>query len=234
MFSPTQLWIIVALLPPLSVALLEHHPPAQPTKRQSSTPVTVDMKSPLESPQQQLPVWLMETGDLYQLVNVCINCFLTHVPNLNVTWLIDTGVSYGNPPSGTNAFPGTPSRTTYLGRVTYTCVTGYQISTGVTTANAICRADRTWGPILPVTCSGKSWIIKVVHVIYSPQLMTVVPWATPPMEQWTHPLEPPSWWLLPTPVTLDTLSLELWLEHVRLMECGASLHPPVVLVCLVL
>ncbi len=106
---------------------------------------------------------------------------LLHTPNLQ-RYMINgyTGVSCGDPPSGTNASPGPPSSTTFLGTVLYTCDTGYQISTGVTTADAICRADRTWGP-LP-TCSGKSWIIKVVHVIYSPQLLTVVPWETPPME----------------------------------------------------
>ncbi len=67
LFSPTQLWI-VALLPPLPMDLLEHPTLAQCTKGQSSTPVTVGMKSPMESPQQQLPVWIMETGHLYQLL----------------------------------------------------------------------------------------------------------------------------------------------------------------------
>ena len=75
-------------------------------------------------------------------------CFF-HTPNLQ-RYMI-TGVSCGDPPSGTNPFPGSPSSTTYLGTVTYTCDTGYQISTGVTTATAICMADRSWGP-LP-TCS---------------------------------------------------------------------------------
>ncbi len=56
------------------------------------------------------------------------------------------------------------------------------------------------------------------------QLSTVVLWTPPLMEQWAHPLEPPSWWLLPTPVTLDTLWLEIWLELVKLMECGAPVN----------
>ncbi len=72
---------------------------------------------------------------------------------------------------------------------------------------------------------------NLVHEILI-QLLTVAPSPPPPMEQWTHPLEPPSWWLLPTPVTLDTLWLELWPGLVRLIQYGASLHPPV-LVCLV-
>ncbi len=67
-YSPTQLWI-VAPHPPFWIDLLEH-PPAQPTKGQWPTPVSVGLKSPMESP--WLPVWLVGPGDLYQLVNVCI------------------------------------------------------------------------------------------------------------------------------------------------------------------
>ena len=47
------------------------------------------------------------------------------------------------------------------------------------------------------------------------------------MEQWTHPLEPLTSKELPTPVTLDTLSLEATLELVGLMECGALVNLPV-------
>ena len=71
------------------------------------------------------------------------------------------------PPLGTNASPGTPSSTVYQRTVTYTCVTGYWISTGVTTAMATCMASRMWEPV--PTCTSKLWIITVAYnyVIYS-------------------------------------------------------------------
>ncbi len=47
------------------------------------------------------------------------------------------------------------------------------------------------------------------------------------MEQWTHPLEPLTSKELPTPATLDTLSLESTLKLVGLMECGALVNLPV-------
>ena len=51
-----------------------------------------------------------------------------------------------------NANIGGPTPdTTYQGKVTYTCVSGYWISNGDTTAMASCMANKTWGP-LP-TCS---------------------------------------------------------------------------------
>ena len=113
------------------------------------------MRSPLESPQQRLPVWLMGCGDLYQLVHVCevdtvtdnsycIDCVLTHS-------VVDCG-----PPSIIgNGSPGTPTSTTFGGMVTYTCDTGYEISNGATTATATCMANRMWEPVL--TCSRKSY-----------------------------------------------------------------------------
>ncbi len=110
------------------------------------------MRSPLESP--WLPVWLVGPGDLYQFVHVCevdtvtdnsycIDCVLTHS-------VVDCG-----PPSIGNGSPGTPTRTTYLGTVTYTCDSGYEVSTGVTTAMATCLASGTWDPV--PTCSRKSY-----------------------------------------------------------------------------
>ncbi len=57
---------------------------------------------------------------------------------------MNTGVSCGDPPPGTNVSPGTPSKTTYQGTVTYTCVTGYWISPGVTTVTATCMANTMW------------------------------------------------------------------------------------------
>ncbi len=148
----SQLWI-VAPHHPLPMDLLEH-PPPQLTKGQWPTPVTVGMRSPLESPQQWLPVWLMGCWRLYQLVNVrevdtvtdnsyCIDRVLTHSA-------VDCG-----PPSIGNGSPETPTSTTLGGMVTYTCVSGYEVSPGVTTAMATCMANRIWEPV--PTCSRKSY-----------------------------------------------------------------------------
>ncbi|XP_064386676.1 sushi, von Willebrand factor type A, EGF and pentraxin domain-containing protein 1-like [Halichondria panicea] len=56
-------------------------------------------------------------------------------------------VDCGAPPSITNGSRGIPTTTTFTGTVTYSCVTGYWISPGVTTATATCMANRTWGPL---------------------------------------------------------------------------------------
>ncbi len=74
---------------------------------------------------------------------------------------MDTGVSCGDPPSGTNASPGTPSGTTYQATVLYTCVSGYEVSAGVTTATATCMASGNWGP-LP-TCQRMYQIPMLLH-----------------------------------------------------------------------
>ena len=58
-----------------------------------------------------------------------------------------TAVHCGTPPPITNGSPGTPTTTTFTGTVTYSCVSGYWISRGVTTAIATCKADNTWGPL---------------------------------------------------------------------------------------
>ncbi|XP_064386538.1 sushi, von Willebrand factor type A, EGF and pentraxin domain-containing protein 1-like isoform X2 [Halichondria panicea] len=57
-------------------------------------------------------------------------------------------VTCGNPPSGTNASPGTPNPDIlYQGTVTYTCKTGYWISPGVTTATTTCMTNGIWEPL---------------------------------------------------------------------------------------
>ncbi len=61
--------------------------------------------------------------------------------------IISSVVDCGSPPNITNASPGTPTSTTYQGTVTYTCVSGYEVSTGVTTASATCMASGMWGPL---------------------------------------------------------------------------------------
>ncbi|XP_064402820.1 sushi, von Willebrand factor type A, EGF and pentraxin domain-containing protein 1-like isoform X2 [Halichondria panicea] len=64
-------------------------------------------------------------------------------------------VDCGFPPTIGNGSPGTPTSTTYQGTVTYNCVIGYEVSTGVTTAIATCMANGIWGPLpacSPVDC----------------------------------------------------------------------------------
>ncbi len=62
-------------------------------------------------------------------------------------------VSCVAPPTINNGSPGIPTRTTFGGIVTYTCSTGYEVSTGVTTAIATCGADGDWSPV--PTCTGE-------------------------------------------------------------------------------
>ena len=50
---------------------------------------------------------------------------------------------------------------------------------------------------------------------------------TQPVDKSVHPLEPPSWWLLPTPVTLDTLSVDHTLGLVGLVDSGLQMLQPV-------
>ncbi|XP_064386533.1 sushi, von Willebrand factor type A, EGF and pentraxin domain-containing protein 1-like isoform X2 [Halichondria panicea] len=84
----------------------------------------------------------------------------------NKTWgplptcsLVDCG--YPLTVSILNGSPGAPSRTTYQGTVIYTCVSGYEVSTRVTTAMATCTASGTWGPLpicQPVDCGSPTTI----------------------------------------------------------------------------
>ena len=60
-------------------------------------------------------------------------------------------VDCGFPPLIDNGSPGTPTRTTYQGTVTYTCVSGYEVSNRVTTATATCMANGMWETV--PTCS---------------------------------------------------------------------------------
>ncbi len=62
--------------------------------------------------------------------------------------LFCAAIDCGPPPSVSNGSPGAPSPDTKLdGVVTYTCDTGYEVSTGVTTAMATCMANRVWEPV---------------------------------------------------------------------------------------
>ncbi|XP_064386497.1 sushi, von Willebrand factor type A, EGF and pentraxin domain-containing protein 1-like [Halichondria panicea] len=67
--------------------------------------------------------------------------------------LVDCG---SPPPPGNNASPvGTLTRTTYQGTVTYTCDSGYEVSTGVTIVTATCMANGMWETVTncsPVNC----------------------------------------------------------------------------------
>ena len=74
--------------------------------------------------------------------------------------LLFSAVDCGSPTNIFNGSPGidTPG-TTLGGLVTYTCNSGYEVSTGVTTAMATCMASGMWEPV--PTCSRKSWIVTV-------------------------------------------------------------------------
>ena len=67
---------------------------------------------------------------------------------------VSTAVSCGSPPSISNGSPGTPTSTTFGGTVTYSCVTGYQLS-GVATVS--CESDGNWKTI--PSCLGMAWHI---------------------------------------------------------------------------
>ncbi len=102
----------------------------------------------------------MGCGDLHQLVNVCEVAILI---NKYSEWY--TVVDCGSPTTITNGSPGSPSKTTYQGEVTYTCDTGYEASTGVTTAIATCLASGAWGPV--PTCSHMYQIpLLLPHLTY--------------------------------------------------------------------
>ncbi len=75
---------------------------------------------------------------------------------------------------------------------THSCDTGYQLSSSTTTRT--CQSNRTWSGD-DITCQRNSLVTcarSIWCLLTSFQLLTVVSSLTPPMEQWTHPLEPPS------------------------------------------
>ncbi len=153
---PTQLWI-VALFPPLPMYLLAHPPLIQPTKGQWPTPVSVVMKSPMGSPQQRLPVRIMENGDLYQLVQVWFRDFYNFrfVHHNYVHAVVDCGL----PPTILNGSPGTPTSTTFGGTVSYTCNNRYHMMSGSTTVT--CDASGSWST--RPTCSGSDlWTYAII------------------------------------------------------------------------
>ncbi len=102
----------------------------------------------------------MRSYNIWGLREDCV-CEVVTVTDiiLALTVFTHSVVDCGFSPTIENGSPGTPTSTTYQGRVTYTCVSGYEVSTGVTTAIATCMANGMWGH-LP-TCSRKSWIGEV-------------------------------------------------------------------------
>ena len=65
--------------------------------------------------------------------------------NCNIILL--SAVGCDSPTNIFNGSPGTPTSTILGGMVTYTCVSGYEVSIGVTTATATCMANRMWEPL---------------------------------------------------------------------------------------
>ncbi len=69
----------------LSLMALLAHPPTQCSMEWWPTPVSLGMRSPMESPQQWLPVWLVGCGRLYQLVHVCYcNVYVQNTNHTNI------------------------------------------------------------------------------------------------------------------------------------------------------
>ena len=78
-----------------------------------------------------------------------------------------TAISCGLPPSILNGSPGTPSTTTFGGRVTYSCHSGYTLSGSAT---IICQASGSWEAPPMCTPIGKycTWHVAVIFSdIYS-------------------------------------------------------------------
>ena len=61
-----------------------------------------------------------------------------------------SAVDCGTPPVLTNGSPGSPDMTTLGGMVTYTCDSGYAMSTGTTMTTVLCLATGMWGT--PAAC----------------------------------------------------------------------------------
>ena len=62
-----------------------------------------------------------------------------------------TAIDCNDPPSIPNGSPGTPTKTTFGGTVTYSCNSGYQLL-GVSTLS--CSANGTWS-VSPPICTGR-------------------------------------------------------------------------------
>ena len=120
-----------------------------------STLVTLDMRSPLESPQQRLPVWLIGCGILYQLVwvshgdNSC-PCYLFPI---HCTYFI--AVDCGDLTDPSNGAVDTSSGTTFMMTATYTCNTGYTFIGDMTRT---CQANAMWSLTAP-TCTGMPRVV---------------------------------------------------------------------------
>ncbi len=119
---------------------------------------TCDTGYQISSPQQQLSVWLTGAVDLYTNLSAYVKLLIIIITVNGIYTVVDCG----SPPTIVSGSPGTPSSTTYLGTVLYTCDSGYEVSTGVTTATATCMASGNWGPLptcqrmyqlLPHTCT---------------------------------------------------------------------------------
>ncbi len=121
---------------------------------------------------------------------------------------LPTAVDCGSLDTPSNGAVDTSSGTTFMMTATYTCNPGYNI---VDSESRTCGASGVWSSTAPVCESMLSQCLWHHMISYSLiaepvvserwlniflagllQLSTVVPWTPPPMEQWTHPLEPPS------------------------------------------
>ena len=110
------------------------------------------MRSPLESPQQRLPVWLVGPGDLYQLV--WVNHGIITVVHVIYFCLYFIVVDCG-PLTINNGAVDTSSGTTFMMIATYTCNTGYNFIGDMTRR---CQANTMWSLSAP-TCDGMPRVV---------------------------------------------------------------------------
>ena len=124
----------------------EGHQPVQHLEGQWLTAVTLDIKcqdqlqwlvGPVGAGAQDL-LAQVATGYIALQFLIQVTCF-THVSYSLCSNV--TAVSCGYPPSISNGFRGTPTRTTFGGTVTYSCNTGYQLSGSATVT---CQASGSW------------------------------------------------------------------------------------------
>ena len=66
-------------------------------------------------------------------------------------------IDCGPPPNIINGSPGTPTNTTFGGTVMYTCESGYEISTGMSTIS--CLNTGIWDT--PPTCTGNPQLLMM-------------------------------------------------------------------------
>ncbi len=135
------------------------------------------------------------------------------------TVAVDCG-SLSDPGNGTVNAPTTTFMNT---AATYNCNTGYNLTGDMTRT---CQANVTWSGTAP-TCESTFHLLCTLRIcLYFLQLSPVQPSLTQRME-WSVYLTTTLGAMLPTPVSLATLSMETPPGLVGVMECGVAVKPNV-------